>query len=243
MSPYSYAANNPIRLRDIQGDSISGVSRKDARRARRIIRQNFKGNKNRKIRRLFKTKGKNFKNISKSKLAKATKGVDKKTATLASAYASAINSENIHKVEVVKRGDKLSSFSQSKTALGLLGRKTANNVEKLDGGGVNAPLRGGGNLTIIVMNSQVPVPLVNSSTNTITPQINVPSTLSHELLGHGVGRVLNSNGSEHQDAIQMENLSLNVQGLGNFYNDGSSHKKNGTLPANIYSGVPTHFQQ
>jgi len=135
LSPYSFAANNPIRYKDIKGDSITGVSRKDARRARRIIRQNFKGSKNRKIRRLFKTKGTKFNEISKESLAKATEGVDGDTKTLASAYAQAINSGFDHKVEVVKKGDKLSKFSQSKTALGLLGRKTADDVERLDGGG------------------------------------------------------------------------------------------------------------
>ncbi len=193
---------------------------------------------------MFRTKNKDFKKISKSKLAKATKGVDSETATFARAYAQAINSENVHKVEVVKRGDDLSSFSQTKTALGLLGRKTANNVEKLDGGGVNATLRNGGNLTVIVMNSQVVSPMLDSTTKSFVPfRNNISSTLSHELLGHGVGKVLNSKGFEHTDAIQMENLSLRVQGLGRYQTDGGTHNTNEVLTQNIYSGIPTHFQQ
>lgn|GEM_PF-6203685 len=242
LSPYSFTGNNPIKYKEINGDSISGVAKKDARRARKIMRQNFKGSKNRKIRRLFKTKGNSFKTISKEKLAKATEGVDSKTKALASAYAQAINSDYDHKVEVVKKGDELSKFSQTKTALGIMGINDADDVEARSGGGVNAPLLKDGNLTIIVMNSDLVTPLVNPSDNSITPMINIPSTLSHELLGHGVSRVLNSPTAGHIDAIQMENLSLRVQGI-TLQNNGKPHKKSApALSQNTYSGIPTHFQ-
>ena len=242
LSPYHYAGNNPIRLRDIKGDSVSGMSRKDARKARRLIRKNFKG-KNKKLRRLFNTRGLGFKKVSDKKLARLTKGTDKEASKLAKAFIQAINSDNMHRVEVVRREDELSSFTKEKTVPGLiLGAKTGADINKHHGGGLNVLDFDGGTVTIIIENSLHSVPIIDTKTNTIVAmESNLSSTLSHELLGHGVGRMIGSSGAEHVDAIQMSNLSLRVQGVGRYQRNGHAHQENGTLSSSTYSGIPTHF--
>jgi RHS repeat-associated protein len=70
VTPYHFSANNPVFFMEINGDSIQGVSRKSARRTRREIRQSFKDNK--KLAKLFKTKGEKFKGISQQDFDDAT---------------------------------------------------------------------------------------------------------------------------------------------------------------------------
>jgi hypothetical protein len=49
--------------------------------------------------------------------------------------------------------------------------------------------------------------------------------VSHEVLGHGTGRIYSSNEFDHKDALQMSNLYLRAQGIP-LYRDGSDHKGN-----------------
>ncbi|MCD2257593.1 DUF6443 domain-containing protein [Psychroserpens luteolus] len=244
LSSYAYAANNPIRYIDIKGDSIAGLTKKDARRTRRLIRKNFKG-KNRKLRKLFKTSGNGFQKISNSDLNKAMEGVDREAAILARAYAQTINSNDIHRVETVKRKDKLSKFSQTKTAIGFMGQNTGERVDALSGGAITALDNKGGTLTVIVMDSQNPLGLLDTKTNTImNRKLNLVSTAAHEILGHGVGIVKNSPNALQLDAVQMENLSLRVQGLGRYQrNEHADNEKENhlTFTKNQYSGIPTFF--
>jgi RHS repeat-associated protein len=246
LTPYHYAANNPLRYTDVKGDSLQGITRSDARKARRAIRKNFRG-KNRKLRKLFRTNGKKFKSISKEALANASDGVSEEAAILASAYAEAINSDEVHRVEFVNRKDKLSKFSQEKTALGLMKYATGADVDKKAGGAINAPDMYGGTHTIIVNNAKNKLPLFDTQTNKVVgSSLNIPATLSHELLGHGLGLIHNSEGSMDIDAIQMENLSLRLQGLGRYQRFSHADRTKTsvlTFGQLRYSGIPTHFNQ
>ncbi|CAL2091059.1 conserved exported protein of unknown function [Tenacibaculum sp. 190524A02b] len=238
LSPYIYAANNPIKYRDIKGDSIAGVDRKSTRRARRLIRRTFR--KNRKIARLFKTKGKGFKKISDKKFARATRGATKDEKALASAYRNSINSNNVNLVEIRKSKEKMSSFTQKYGVLALANDKKGSVLNNFGGGlSFKVGRKGIDTWSGVLLDSKQQVPFGNIF-GMQTPITNDPGdTLAHELLGHMLGKMNNSSSYNHIDAVQTTNLYYRVIGKGQFQWNGTGHGK--TLPSNIYSGIPTHF--
>ena len=73
-------------------------------------------------------------------------------------------------------------------------------------------------------------------------RISTPAELiSHELLGHGVGRVLGTTGYFHNDAIQMSNLYWRVRGYKTFYRDGTYHGSQVVLSPQTAQKIPTHY--
>ncbi|MCL6220781.1 RHS repeat-associated core domain-containing protein [Zunongwangia pacifica] len=228
VTPYHFSANNPIFFREINGDSIQGVSRKSARRTKREIRKTFKNNK--KLARLFKTKGKKFKGISQSDFDDATKNSSADEKALANGYFEAVNSSEIHTVEAVKRGEKFSNSALSDQFGYYNGDGKINGADADDatGGGFNFKT-GTGTHTVIVTNSTIPITDYrdNSTGARVTNRTSTAGELlAHELLGHGLTNY-NAGGNQFLNAIQLTNLYQRVTtGSSRFYRDGSRHGGN-----------------
>ncbi|WP_394748223.1 DUF6443 domain-containing protein [Spongiimicrobium salis] len=240
MTPYHFGANNPIFFKEIAGDSVQGTTRKDARRARKLIRRTFKGKEFRKLRRLFRTKGRNFREIDEGKFNEATQNLSNPAKVLAKGYKEAINSKSkVHEVQVRKLNEKVT----------------------IEGKNVNASLLasvGGGNgetatgtFTFVIIGKSVPAPpdiLDNSTGKPATNRQRNPSrTMAHELLGHGLLRPIGgSNAILHKVLpVQVDNLFLRVQNNGSrrIYRDGGSHGRiKGRIPYSVLFNVPVHLQ-
>ena len=242
-TPYHFSLNNPNFYREINGDSVQGISRKSARRVKRIIRKTFKNNK--KLARLFKTKGKKFKGIDAREFHKATENSSDDEKALARGYVKAVNSTEIHKVEAVRRNEELSDFSGD-----IVGD------EDKDGSITGADLeatKGGfnketdyGTYTAIVMNSATSV--TDLRDNSTGQQVNgttfdVGSALAHELIGHGLTRFFYHRGTQHINAIQVENLYRRYINGGSrrFYRDGQSHDTTQEIPFSLSGQVPDYL--
>lgn len=245
ITPYHFAANNPVFFNEIAGDSIEGVSRKSARRARREIRKTFRENK--KLARLFKTKGSKFKGISQEDFDNATQNSSDDEKALAQGYFDAVNSQEIHTVEAVKRGEKLdSNLSQ------INGYKTGEDVDNATGGGFNYGTSNGSH-TVIVTNSTVPITdYRDNSTGAriLNRTSSAGELLAHELLGHGLTRY-NTGGNQFLNAIQLTNLYNRVTNTSGspyrFYRDGSRHGGNPAgagvaIPGTISWQVPLYLK-
>jgi len=228
-SPYTSMDNNPIWFNDPMGDVVEGVSKKDAREAKRIIKHTFKGKENKEIRKLFKTDGKQFENIDPAKFQKAVANSDDDTKALVKGYVDAINAPEIHTLEVVNRGDDLKS-NLSK----IQGSKTGADVDDLTGGGFNTATTNGSH-TVIIKNSKIAIGDYKNYLDLPTPnrRSSKGELLAHELLGHGLTR-FNPGGNQFLNAIQLTNLYNAVTGT-LFYRDGTQH--GGT------SGTPLNFTE
>jgi len=248
VKPYHFSANNPVFFMEINGDSIQGVSRKSARRTRREIRHSFKDNK--KLAKLFKTKGEKFKGISQQDFDDATQnsGTDEKA--LAQGYFDAVNSSEIHTVEAVRRGEKFkSALSNQFGDYNGDGKINGADADDRTGGGFNLPTAAGSH-TVIVMNSTVGISdYIDNSTGlapTTTRTSSAGELLAHELLGRGLTRY-NAGGSQFLNAIQLTNLYYRVTtGSSRYYRNGSSHGGNPYgrrgIPGTISWQVPLYLK-
>ncbi|MFY0604503.1 MAG: hypothetical protein JXQ93_11165 [Flavobacteriaceae bacterium] len=239
ITPYHFAANNPIFFKEIKGDSIEGVSRKSARRAKRIIRRTFK--KNKKIARLFKKRGKKFKGISQKDFDEATKGASDDVVALAKGYFNAVNSSSKHSVEIVKRGEKVKSL---KTRSGT--NPDASQFDTDTGGGNNIRWRNGNSHSVIVMNSTATVPDYrdNSTGSMFSRSSSAGELLAHELIGHGMLDARLPSTTQN-NAIQMSNLYLRVAAKSSsyrFYRDGSGHGSGVTIPGTMSWNIPSSLK-
>ena len=237
VTPYHFSANNPIFFREINGDSIQGVSRKSARRTKRIIRKTFR--KNKKLAKLFKTKGKKFKGITQQDFDDATQNSSTDEKALAQGYFDAVNSGEIHTVEAVRRGKKLKSGLST-----FFGDKNGKDVEN-SGGGFNYKTATGSH-SVIVVNPKVELDFVNNTTgNLFKDKVQAGDLLAHELLGHGLTNY-NVGGSQFLNAIQLSNLYLRVVNGGpKIYDNGAGHGGNpygGAIPGTIGWQIPLYLR-
>ncbi len=129
-------------------------------------------------------------------------------------------------------------------------KPNGNDVDELAGGGANARWKDG-TYTVMVVHSKKDVDDYVLNTGTMKlPQVpltrhSTPAeVLVHEVLGHGYGRMINSPGFGHEDAIQMNNLYWRVRGHKQFYRVGRSH---GIVPIilceELANSIPVHFRK
>nr|WP_282161196.1 RHS repeat-associated core domain-containing protein [Ulvibacterium marinum] len=245
VTPYHFSKNNPIFFREINGDSVQGISRKSARRAKRIIRKTFRNNK--RLARLFKTKGKNFKAINERDFHKATKNSSDDEKALARGYVKAINSKTeVHQVEVAKMSEELSATS-------------AGRVDDHDGDGTKtgadlANTKGGFNLltnngtyTAVVLDGKIPVTdMRDNSTGGYASGMNfsVGAILAHELIGHGLSNFMDPYGDSGTNAIQVGNMYRRhiSGGSTRFYRDGTSHDLTYEIPGTLSWQIPEYLK-
>ena len=113
-SVYAGMGNNPIRYSDMLGDTIRGNNEQSAQRLLGIIFRTFAretpgGMSTASLFKLGKD-GKTFQSISRKDFYKATAGLSKDARALATGYFNAINRDRIHTVEVLKRGENISTL-------------------------------------------------------------------------------------------------------------------------------------
>jgi hypothetical protein len=241
-SSYTSMDNNPIMYNDVLGDKVKGESNVSATRLVDEIKDSFSGEDMSQLRSLFKLDkdGVTLSPINEDAFTNAISNLNESQQQLAYGYKNAINSSNIHTVEMVYRSENLSS-----TGASISGQKTGNDIDNSAGGGLNISNSGNSTFSIIVMDSKAKVTDFRSGGLPTTRSSSPGELLSHELLGHGVGRLNGSVSAHFVDAIQMTNLYLRAQGINNIFRNGAAHgKKPGeiALLKSDATSVPSYIQ-
>jgi len=247
ISSYACFSNNPIGFSDPFGDTLRGSSSTSASRIKNEIQKTFSGDNKAKLRSLFKISadGKTMSSINKRDFESAIVGLTKDEKALAYGYFNSINGKSVQIVEMSKRTETLSPLAQK-----LSGNKTGAEVDDADGGGVNMSIPNasgkiGSTFSIIVMDSKNgPSDFIDASGNS-SKRISSPGELlAHETLGHGLGSLVGSSTFGYEDAIQMSNLYLRVQGAG-VYRNGANHGRPAgalSLLENKANEIPSYIQ-
>lgn len=180
--------------------------------------------------------GVTMQSIGKEAFTSAVANLSAEQQQLAYGYYGAINSSDVHTVEMVNRSESLSA-----NGVRLTGYTTGAGVDGGAGGGVNGSF-GSGSYTIVVMNSTASIPDYRSGDGYTSRNSSAGELLAHELLGHGVGRTKGTSTYRHEDAIQMTNLYLRAQGITNVYRDGRSHGSRVVLSKSTATSIPSFVQ-
>ncbi len=206
------------------------------------MRKTFRNN--RELARLFKTKGKNFKSISQKDFDEATKNSSVEEKALANGYMIAINSSEVHEVQIRNLNAKVTIDGKKVDAESF-------NTNQLGGSGGGNRRTSTGSFTIILRGSSLSAPpdIINNTTgNYITNRKrNLGRVLAHELLGHGLDRFLggDSDLSHKINPVRVDNLFLRHQNNGSsrVYRNGGAHGPfRGIIPGTISWQVPLYLR-
>ena len=165
--------------------------------------------------------GTTFQSIGRRDFEKATKNLSKDAKALATGYSNAINSNRMHRVEVVKRGENLSKAATQISS----GDKTASAFDEHNAGGICRPYAADGfenpekgDLSVIVMDSKY------ASSEELA---------AHEILGHGANGANGIGTYENQvNAVQATNVyrraigNMQQRGLGGGHGDPNQIENN-----------------
>ncbi|MBS1561135.1 MAG: RHS repeat protein [Bacteroidetes bacterium] len=248
VSVYAAFEGNPIVYSDPMGDTVRGQDESSGARAVEGIRGSFTGPSTGSVRQMFKLEpdGKTLAHIDPETFNRAVSGLTVDQQQLAYGYMQAVNGTALHIVEVVSRSETLSGASQQAFKAHHL--HTGEDVNMLAGGGVNAGQFNSqgqlvGTRTVVVLDATFLVPDYQFSNSLVTEShsSSLGELLSHELLGHGLGRVRGSQHASHQDALQMTNLFLRTQGVTSLYRNGASHGDRQLLSMQDATGVPNYL--
>jgi hypothetical protein len=198
--------------------------------------------------------------MKENDFASAIKKLSPDEQALAYAYYNAINSKDRHVVDIIKRTEyydtqiacvveSAANYENSHYVLNGTGR----DVEVAGGGGLNylgKEVVENGSYTVIITNTKAEIN--DYYTNATLPAmcINPPPQVlaAHEVFGHGLGGVANSDTWLTDDAIQMENLynrvkNPNIVPFVTPWRNGKSHGKQvdysnaNAIPAHISAGL------
>jgi RHS repeat-associated protein len=254
MSPFSYAANNPLIYIDPNGKEIEGVTAADAQKAQNDIKSMFSGSKFSKFRDLISLDGKKFNKINGESLNSALDGVelDDDERALIDIVTNSINSKDKHSVEYTTSGGNISNtgakaLSGELSKMGIDTERTkeayggslpAFLVTNLGGEGLTvATSRGTHSIIIEDYVSQGKSDYFNSYTKSFqSNHAGRAATTGHELFGHGRSLRLGRSATQHSDAIRTENLILRMMGHGELQRTGANHA--GGEPIPNPSGLP-----
>lgn len=225
ISGYNTFGGNPIWFSDVKGDTTGGVDQRSADRLYDAAQFTFSDDKFKDVRKLIKLNGgyylgmyrqTSFRPIEEKDFANAIKDLSPDDQALAFAYYSAINSKELHTVELIKLKESYSKKAEERMtgpgngALVEYFKSFSHNIgtpydiEKSDYDPKNVT----GSYSIIVINSET---TVNYQTSSITGSAmkikpSIAELVFHEIVGHGLGRLFSA--SNDMYAIQANNLYL-----------------------------------
>ncbi len=223
-TPYAYVLNNPLSYIDPDGRQVVGVNKNDAEYFHNVLKRVFAGDQFEQLRSLF-TRGKNnnkrkFDKIEGSSLNEALSGLEGDDLALAEVVVSAINSEDVHKVEFIERtedvstegstaivDDANSAGTEFQLSLNKDGRLHGSQIINMAGGGINAPTEQGSHSVIV---------------SDIFHPNGIDVVSFHEVFGHGIPAAKKTTRkANNANAIRTENLVLRVLGKASNQRDGS----------------------
>lgn len=245
-SPYASMGNNPVFYNDVLGDIVKGVNATSAQRMESTIKNTFKGEDAEALRNLFtlSADGQTMSSIKEDDFIAATAFLSRDQQALAYGYYSAINSTDMHLVEVVKRAERLSNYTVGEFSKSNIPFTKGHEVND-EWGHANAsdPNNPKLSLTIIVMDSKTKVKdnKYPSGFKGWHDPTSAGEGLAHEMLGHGLGNAKGSVTAIHEDAIQMSNLFRRTQGS-NIYRNGGHHDQGVNLTMPVATDIPKHIQ-
>lgn len=250
ISQYATFANNPILHVDPKGDTLRGVNTASANRQESIIQNTFKDQKD--IQNLFKLgkDGLTFDHVDQRDFDNAIldKPIDVQNAAIA--VLESINNKATQFVSYVSTGDlpnrDLANVAGLNPAIINTVNSQAPTLNDLNtnfGGAMNLAIAGKQSLSIINASSSFsPRDMYDNTGANVTYSIPLGAVFFHEVLGHGLGGILNSTNQVHIDAIQLENVYYRIMGLG-VQREGSDHPPVATsLSPSIRSSVPAFIQ-
>jgi len=237
ISVYACFGNNPIWFSDVAGDTVRGVNNESGERMLNVLQETFSGNTE--VQKLFKlsSDGQTLQSINKRDLKKAFKNLDNDQKTLLYGYYIAINSPDVHLVELINNNQKISKYGQK-----ITGFENGRQFDSWMGGAANYETGNGKNFnsySLIVMDSKTKVNFVSTNSNKKVSMLSeVGEVFAHEVLGHGLARALLSPNFKHEDAIQVSNIYLRSKNIG-YYRDGSDHANHQILDKLISNMTPS----
>ena len=224
VSPYAYCGDDPVNILDFHGDSIIAVSKISGLRLLNEIHNTFYGEQFEKLNSLFQLSddGRTLRGIKRSEFSTAIKNLNPDEKALAIGYYKAINSKDVHYVDMTLREESLNPMTIDHFR--DFNFRTGRQIDHDTNGGVNTDSGRNGSFSIVIMNSIENVDFVYSSNENHYNRKSTPAEiLAHELLGHGFSSSIGSPGSKYIDAIQLTNLYWRVRGYHLFYRDGTNH--------------------
>ena len=218
VSPYAYCGDDPVNILDFHGDSIIAVSKISGLRLLNEIHNTFYGEQFEKLNSLFQLSddGRTLRGIKRSEFSTAIKNLNPDEKALAIGYYKAINSKDVHYVDMTLREESLNPMTIDHFR--DFNFRTGRQIDHDTNGGVNTDSGRNGSFSIVIMNSIANVDFVYSSNENHYNRKSTPAEiLAHELLGHGFSSSIGSPGSKYIDAIQLTNLYWRVRGYHLFY--------------------------
>jgi len=175
--------------------------------------------------------------INKEKFAAAINKLgNQDQRNLAIGYMKLVNSDKLHMVDYIKKGDKLPS--EAKIAYGDISSATVAG----HGGGAMTKRTDYGSYTTIITNGlrdNTNILSGGSVLNQVVKPTTVTQVTAHELLGHGLGYIY---GNHNASSTQVDNIFLRSKGVNEYYREKTFHDEEPKVSESEAKEVPVYLR-